>query len=74
MADDPDNAPIDPASSEVWHLWFVLFPRRSITGKLVHGLVWRRRNGPGWIYKRFTEADPQIPAHSKRDGNNAQMR
>lgn len=82
MSDDP----VDPAFIEVWHLWFVLFPRRSITGKLVRGLVWRRRNGPRWIYKRFTEAEPSsdpvspaladahIPDHSKRESNNAPVR
>jgi hypothetical protein len=38
---------------ELWHVWFVLMPRRSITGKLVRGKVWRRRDGRRWIYKRF---------------------
>jgi len=54
----PVNAttnPAVPAWAELWHLWFVLIPRRSIAGKLVHGLVWRRYNGRRWIYKRFTE-------------------
>ena len=45
------------AWAELWHLRFVLMPRRSITGKLVRGLVWRRRDGRRWIYKRFTEFD-----------------
>jgi hypothetical protein len=40
---------------EVWHLWTVFIPRRSITGKLVLGLVWRRHNGRRWIYKEFVE-------------------
>jgi hypothetical protein len=26
------------AWEEVWHLWMVIVPRRSITGRLVHGL------------------------------------
>ena len=54
--DATDNA-AKPAWTELWHLRFVLMPRRSITGKLVRGLVWRRYNGGRWIYKRFTEFD-----------------
>ena len=46
-----------PAWADLWHLRFVLMPRRSITGKLVRGMVWRRRDGHRWIYKRFTEFD-----------------
>jgi hypothetical protein len=44
-----------PAWAEVWHLWTVIVPRRSITGRLVFGQVWRRRDGRHWIYKKFTE-------------------
>jgi hypothetical protein len=44
-----------PAWAEAWHLWTVLIPRRSITGRLVYGQVWRRRDGRHWIYKKFTE-------------------
>ena len=44
-----------PAWASVWHLWTVLIPRRTITGKLVYGKVWRRHNGRYWIYKRFVE-------------------
>jgi hypothetical protein len=44
-----------PAWAEVWHLWTVMVPRRSITGRLVFGQVWRRRDGRHWIYKKFTE-------------------
>lgn len=44
-----------PAWAEVWHLWNVLIPRRSITGRLVHGQVWRRHDGRRWIYKKFVE-------------------
>lgn len=46
-----------PAWSKVWHLWKVLIPRRSITGRLVHGTVWRRHDGRHWIYKKFTDVD-----------------
>jgi hypothetical protein len=44
-----------PAWAEVWHLWTVIFPRRSITGRLVFGKVWRRHDGHHWIYKKFIE-------------------
>lgn len=39
----------------VWHLWTVMIPRRSITGRLVWGQVWRRHDGRHWIYKKFVE-------------------
>jgi hypothetical protein len=45
----------EPAWTEVWHLWKIIFPRRSITGRLVYGRVWRRRDGRRWIYKKFIE-------------------
>jgi hypothetical protein len=41
--------------SAVWHPWTVLLPRRSITGRLVRGRVWRRHDGRRWIYKTFTD-------------------
>jgi hypothetical protein len=44
-----------PAWAEAWHLWTVVFPRRSITGRLVYGKVWRRHDGRRWRYKKFTE-------------------
>ena len=37
----------------VWHPWTVIIPRRTITGRLVRGLVWRRHNGRHWQYKKF---------------------
>jgi hypothetical protein len=46
-----------PAWTETWHLWRVIIPRRSITGKLLYGKVWRRHTGRHWIYKRFVEFD-----------------
>jgi hypothetical protein len=48
-----------PAWAEVWHLWTVMVPRCSITGRLVFGQVWRRRDGRHWIYKKLTEYDAQ---------------
>jgi hypothetical protein len=46
-----------PAWAEVWHIWTVIIPRRSITGRLVRGKVWRRSDGRRWIYKKFVEFD-----------------
>jgi hypothetical protein len=45
------------AWEEVWHMWTVIIPRRSITGRLVYGRVWRRHDGRHWIYKKFVEYD-----------------
>jgi hypothetical protein len=44
-----------PQWAVAWHLWTVLIPRRTITGRLVRGKVWRRHNGRRWIYKKFVE-------------------
>jgi hypothetical protein len=49
------NLTAKPAWAEVWHLWTVIIPRRSITGRLVFGQVWRRHDGRHWIYKTFIE-------------------
>jgi len=38
----------------VWHLWTVTIPRQSITGRLLWGTVWRRRDRR-WIYKKVIE-------------------
>jgi hypothetical protein len=46
-----------PAWANIWHLWTVLIPRRTITGRLACGKVWRRHDGRNWIYKRFVEFD-----------------
>lgn len=57
------RAPVDehrarkPAGAEFWHIWMVYIPRRSITGKLVWGRVWRRDVGRRWIYKRITDPE-----------------
>jgi hypothetical protein len=44
-----------PAWAYAWHLWTVIVPRRSISGRLVWGTVWRRRYGRRWVYKKFVE-------------------
>jgi len=47
-----------PAGTEVWHLKTVIMPRRSITGRLLTGTVWRRHDGRKWIYKKFFAEHP----------------
>src|ERR1019366_4186992 len=42
-----------PATTTAWHLCTVIIPRRTITGRLVHGQVWRRHDGRHWLYKKF---------------------
>lgn len=42
-----------PALATAWHVWWVIIPRRTITGRLVRGQVWRRHNGRHWLYKKF---------------------
>jgi hypothetical protein len=49
------NDATKPTWAQVWHLWTVIIPRRSITGRLVFGRVWRRHDGRRWIYKKFIE-------------------
>jgi hypothetical protein len=46
-----------PVWAEAWHIWKVIIPRRSITGRLVYGKVWRRCDRRHWIYKKFVEYD-----------------
>lgn len=57
MVFDRAQRHVSPQSSwaEIWHLWTVIVPRRSINGRLVCGKVWRRHDGRRWIYKKFTE-------------------
>jgi hypothetical protein len=43
-------------SYQVWHIWTVTIPRRTITGRLVWGTVWRRRDNGRWIYKQYIES------------------
>jgi hypothetical protein len=48
------RSPPGPAWAKAWHLWRVIIPRRSITGRLVWGTVWRRADGRHWIYKKLS--------------------
>jgi len=43
-----------PTTTTTWHLSRVIIPRRTITGRLVRGQVWRRHDGRHWLYKKFT--------------------
>ena len=45
-----DQHPVLPTA---WHPWWVMIPRRTITGRLVRGLVWRRHDGRHWRYKKY---------------------
>ena len=49
------HSDLGQAWSDAWHLWRVIIPRRSITGRLVWGMVWRRNRGGRWVYKKFVE-------------------
>jgi hypothetical protein len=42
-----------PPAITAWHLYTVIIPRRTITGRLVRGKVWRRHDGRHWLYKKF---------------------
>ena len=55
--DPPETQSLKPAGAEFWHLWTVILPRRSITGRLVRGRVWRRHDGRRWQYKQFVERE-----------------
>ncbi len=48
-----DQTQTSHAWTEAWHVWKVIIPRRSITGRLLFGTVLRRRDRRRWIYKRF---------------------
>jgi hypothetical protein len=56
---DPGTSRSRPRWAYIWHAWKVIVPRRSITGRLVYGRVWRRHNGRRWIYKNFVKYDPR---------------
>ena len=43
-----ENRSLQPAGAEFWHLWTVIIPRLSITGRFVRGRVWRRHDGRRW--------------------------
>jgi hypothetical protein len=47
-----------PGWTGFWHLWWVAVPRRSMTGRLVRGHVWRRHDGRKWTYMKIRSADP----------------
>ena len=57
------GAKLRPPYEEVWHLWSVLIPRRSITGRLLWGTVLRRRDDGRWIYKQYTPRADGAPEY-----------
>jgi hypothetical protein len=48
-----------PPWAQTWHIWSVIIPRNSITGRLVWGRVLRRHDGRRWIYKTTVVHAPQ---------------
>jgi hypothetical protein len=54
---------------EVWHLWTVLIPRRSITNRLLWGTVLRRRDDGRWIYKEYLGSIEAIQYHARSSEN-----
>jgi hypothetical protein len=53
--DSAVGSDLEQARPDAWHLCHVLIPRRSITGRLVWGTVWRRDRGGRWVYKKVVE-------------------
>lgn len=55
---DPGYMPLKtmPGWTRDWHVWRVVVPRRSITGRLLSGEVLRRHDGRSWIYKKLEQA------------------
>ena len=51
--------PSPPAEPDHWQLYRTVAPRRSVTGPLVFGLVWRKRRDGRWIY---LPVDEQVKA------------
>jgi hypothetical protein len=57
-----------PEWARGWHLWTIIIPRRSITGRIIVGHVWRRHNGRRWIYKEFIEyTDDRVDLQDELD-------
>ena len=42
-----------PEWATAWHVRTVMVPRRTITGRLAWGRVWRRHDGRRWIYRKM---------------------
>jgi hypothetical protein len=47
------NSSQPPAWAGAWHLWNVIVPHPSISGRLLHQTVWRRHDGHQWQYMKF---------------------
>jgi hypothetical protein len=57
--DRTENSNHRLVSLAFWHVWTVTIPRRSITGRYVHGRVWRRHDGLRWQYRAMTEYEDE---------------
>ena len=44
-----------PEWATTWHVWTVIVPRSTITGRVAGGRVWRRHDGRRWIYKKLAQ-------------------
>jgi hypothetical protein len=58
-----------PPYEEVWHIWTVLIPRRSITNRLLWGTVLRRRDDDRWIYKEYPGSIEATQYHARSSEN-----
>jgi hypothetical protein len=47
------NPSPQPAWAGAWHLWNVIVPHPSISGRLLHQTVWRRHDGHYCQYRKF---------------------
>jgi len=50
-----------PPGIEYWHVWSTAIPRRSITGSVVWGPVWRRYDGDRWQYASIDTIMTPLP-------------
>ena len=55
-----------PAGAEFWHVWTVHLPRRSITGTLIWGRVWRRHDGYRWLYAHMDTTTSELLRWAER--------
>src|ERR1700691_3753868 len=62
------------ATTSVWHLHTVIVPRRTITGRLVRGQVWRRHDGRRWLQEIYSVAGGVTNDCADLRGNHAHYR
>jgi len=54
------------AGADFWQVWTVRLPRRSITGTLVWGRVWRRHDGYRWLYAHMDTTTSELLRWAER--------